>query len=109
MCFEISILNIFLSADFTGLSMVQIANSISLLHSVVGRYPNLAGSRIFGPDIGGSAYGYQLAQTVANVTGSFLRALTAHHYYFGGNTVNYTEYLKQGYFETLRDFISKCT
>jgi len=91
------------------LNASQIANDIAMLHRVVRSYANLAGSRIVGPD-GGDVYtkvGFELVENVANVTGSFLTAITFHHYYFNGKIATYEKYLDPSLFKMLRQYIGE--
>lgn len=86
------------------LSPKQIGEDFVILHNLIRSYPNMNNSRIVGPDIVGTtsgSSGLKIIQGVANATGSFLRAITFHQYYFRGDVVTYKEYLNPEHFADL--------
>jgi len=73
-----------------------IGNDFMILHRVIRSYPIFNHSRIVGPDVVGispGSYGLKILQAVSNSSGSFLRALTFHHYYFNGEFATYKDYI----------------
>lgn len=87
----------------------RIGNDFVLLNSLLHLYPNMATSRIVGPDVvgtgGASSPGLKIIQGVANATGSFLKAITFHHYYFRGDTATIEDYLNPENFANLASSI----
>jgi heparanase len=86
------------------LSPKQIGEDFVILHNLLQAYPNFKNSWIVGPDVVGTtpgSEGLKIAQGLANATGSFLKAITFHHYYFEGDKGTYKDYLNPAHFADL--------
>lgn len=95
--------------NLTTLTPEQIGNDYLILKRLLSKYDNCRQSSIVGPDVGRptSSLCGKILSGVANMAGSFIRALTFHHYYFAGGTATYKTYLNVSYFHDLAREISE--